>query len=455
MVSAAAVDGVTSMKEEGDKDGLGLSLGERVRADFPILDQEAYPGKPLVYLDSAATSQKPKVVMDVLRDYYERDNANVHRGAHQLSIRATEAYEAAREKVGAFVNAETSREIVFTRGATEAINLVAQTWGLDNLAAGDEIVTTVMEHHSNMVPWQLLAERTGAVLKFAQIREDMSLDLDHMKSLITDKTKLVAVVHASNALGGVNPVSEIAEAAHAVGAKVLVDGCQSVPNMPVDVQTLGVDWLVASGHKMCGPTGIGFLWGRMSVLETMRPWQGGGEMIDQVYFDHSTFAEPPARFEAGTPAIAQAVGLGAACDYLSSIGMENGAAYEHEMSKYLWERLSEVEGLDFYGPPPNASGDNRNPLLAFNSRDVHAHDLSFFMDQEGVAIRAGHHCTQALHRQLGAAGSLRASLYIYNTKDDVDQFIEALRSTLDMFKAMDGDGGGAGGGLVGGEPSIF
>ncbi|CAM9248356.1 unnamed protein product [Ectocarpus sp. 4 AP-2014] len=466
MVSAAAVDGVASMKEEGDKGGLGLSLGERVRADFPILDQEAYPGKPLVYLDSAATSQKPRVVMDVLRDYYERDNANVHRGAHQLSIRATEAYEAAREKVGAFVNAETSREIVFTRGATEAINLVAQTWGLDNLAAGDEIVTTVMEHHSNMVPWQarLLAERTGAVLKFAQIREDMSLDLDHMKSLITDKTKLVAVVHASNALGGVNPVSEIAEAAHAVGAKVLVDGCQSVPNMPVDVQTLGVDWLVASGHKMCGPTGIGFLWGRMSVLETMRPWQGGGEMIDQVYFDHSTFAEPPARFEAGTPAIAQAVGLGAACDYLSSIGMENVAAYEHEMSKYLWERLSEVEGLDFYGPPPNASGDNRNPLLAFNSRDVHAHDLSFFMDQaslfsfflfEGVAIRAGHHCTQALHRQLGAAGSLRASLYIYNTKDDVDQFIEALRSTLDMFKAMGGDGGGAGGGLVGGEPSIF
>eukprot|EP00752_Nemacystus_decipiens_P002008 g1928.t1 len=449
MVSATVGAGPSSATGER-----GSSLGERLRPDFPILDQEAYPGKPLVYLDSAATSQKPQVVIDALRDYYERDNANVHRGAHLLSIRATEAYEAAREKVGAFVNAETSREIVFTGGATEGINLVAQTWGLDNLGEGDEIVTTVMEHHSNMVPWQLLAKRTGAVLKFAQIREDMSLDLDHMKSLITEKTKLVTLVHVSNALGAVNPVEEIAEAAHAVGAKVLVDGCQSVPNMPVDVQTLGADWLVASGHKMCGPTGIGFLWGRMSVLETMHPWQGGGEMIDQVHFTHSTFAEPPARFEAGTPAIAQAVGLGAACDYLSSVGMENIAAYEHEMAKYLWERLSKVERLDLLGPPPNASGDNRNPLLAFNSRDVHAHDLSFFMDQEGVAIRAGHHCTQALHRQLGAAGSLRASLYLYNTKDDVDRFIEALQSTLDMFEAM-GDGGGIGGGLVGGEPSIF
>lgn len=446
----SAVDKVAAAASAAKEGAVGSSLGDRLRADFPILDQEAYPGKPLVYLDSAATSQKPRAVVEALRKYYEEDNANVHRGAHLLSIRATEAYEAAREKVGAFINAETAREVVFTRGATEAINLIAQTWGLDNIKAGDEIVTTVMEHHSNMVPWQMLAERTGAVLKYAQIKGDMSLDVEHMKSLITPKTKLVTMVHASNSLGCINPVEEIAAVAHAVGAKVLVDGCQSVPNMPVDVQTLGADWLVASGHKMCGPTGIGFLWGRMDVLQTMPPWQGGGEMIDQVYFTHSTFAEPPARFEAGTPAIAQAVGLGAACDYLSAVGMENIAAYEHEMALYLWERLSAIEGLDLYGPPPNATGSNRNPLLAFNSRDVHAHDLSFFIDQEGVAIRAGHHCTQALHRQLGAAGSLRASLYLYNTKEDVDCFIEALTSTLEMFKGMEG-----GAGLVNGEPSLF
>lgn len=411
-------------------------MGERIRGDFPILDQDAYEGKPLLYLDSAATSQKPRVVLEALKDYYEQDNANVHRGAHLLSVRATESYEAAREKVASLVHAETSREIVFTSGATEAINLVAQTWGMDNLKEGDEIVTSVMEHHSNMVPWQLLAERTGCVLKFAHIKEDMSLDVEHLKSLITEKTKLVTIVHASNALGCVNPVTEIAEAAHAVGAKVLVDGCQSVPNMPIDVKTLGADWLVASGHKMCGPTGIGFLWGRMDVLETMRPWKGGGEMINEVFFTHSTFAEPPSRFEAGTPAIAQAVGLGAACDYLSSLGMDNIQAYEHELSAYLWERLSEVPGLDLYGPPANESGDNRNPLVAFNSREVHANDLSFFLDQEGVAVRAGHHCTQALHRELGAAGSLRASLYIYNTKADVDSFIEALESTLEFFRGI-------------------
>ncbi|KAG5175367.1 cysteine desulfurase [Tribonema minus] len=424
----------------------GLSLGEKVRGDFPILNQEAYPGKPLVYLDSAATSQKPASVIATLDQYYTEYNSNVHRGAHSLSIRSTEAYEAARDKVRTFINAEDRKEIVFTRGATEAINLVAYSWGDANINAGDEIVLTVMEHHSNMVPWQLLAARRGATLKFARLNADMSLDMDHYLSLLGPRTKLVACVHASNALGCINPVRAMADAAHAVGARILVDACQSVPTMRVDVQQLGVDWLVASGHKMCGPTGIGFLYGRLELLRSMAPWQGGGEMIDEVFFDHSTFAEPPSRFEAGTPAIAQAIGLGAAVDYLSAIGMDAIEAYEHELAVYLWDRVAALPAeLTLYGPPPNAAGDNRNPLLAFNARAAHAHDLSFFIDQEGVAVRAGHHCTQALHRSLGAAGSIRASCYLYNTRADVDAFVVALEASL----AFLGGEGGAGGGDFG------
>ncbi|CAM9220506.1 unnamed protein product, partial [Phaeothamnion confervicola] len=417
----AAPERYVSSAAPSPKDAV-LSLGERVRGDFPILSTEAYAGKPLIYLDSAATSQKPRAVLAALDDYYERCNANVHRGAHALSARATEAYEAARDKVARFINARERSEIVFTRGATEAINLVANAWGAEHVKRGDEIVLTEMEHHSNLVPWQMLAERSGAVLRFARLADDQSLDMEHMASLIGPRTKLVAMVHASNTLGCVNPVQEVVALARKHGARVLLDGCQSVPNMPVDVQLLGVDWLAASGHKMCGPTGIGFLWGRMDLMrDEMRPWQGGGEMIDEVFYERSTFAPPPARFEAGTPAIAQAVGLGAACDYLSSIGMTEIAAYEHGLGEHLWRRLAAIDGLTLYGPPPlalaasgNDGGNDRNALVAFNSAAVHAHDLSFFLDQEGVAVRAGHHCTQPLHRKLGAAGSLRASCYFYN-----------------------------------------
>jgi cysteine desulfurase/selenocysteine lyase len=417
------------------------SLGSRVRADFPlILSGRTDEGRPITYLDSAATSHKPRAVLEALQDYYSHRNSNVHRGAHTLSVRSTEAYEAARDKIKAFVNARDRREIVFTRGATEAINLVANTWGDVNIQAGDEIVLTVMEHHSNLVPWQMLARRKGAVLRFAKLTPGQTLDMDHFRSLLGPRTKLVSFVHASNTLGCVNPVKQIVEEAHRVGAAVLLDACQSVPNMPVDVRDLGVDFLVASGHKMCGPTGIGFLYGRLNMLEDMPPWQGGGEMIDVVTYDAVTFAPPPSRFEAGTPAIAQAVGLGAACDYLTSVGMENVAAHEHTLAKYLWQRLSEFDDLQLYGPPPNESGDNRTPLVAFNSKSVHASDLSFFMDQEGVAVRAGHHCTQPLHGLFGAAGSLRASCYLYNTLEDIDILVEAMTSSLEFLQEAPLDG---------------
>jgi len=411
-----------------------------IRQDFPALFQEAYPGKPLIYLDSAATSQKPRAVLEALQSYYARDNANVHRGAHALAARATEAYEAARDKVQHFINAERREEIVWTRGATEAINLVANTWGEQNIGEGDEIILSKMEHHSNLVPWQLLAQRKRAVLKFIDLTPDERLDLDHFRSLLSDRTKLVALVHASNALGCVNPVAEVAAAARARGARVLLDACQSVPTQPVDVRALGADWLVASGHKMCGPTGVGFLWGRHEVLAAMPPWQGGGEMIDDVFFEHSTFAPPPARFEAGTPAIAQVVGLGAAVDYLQGIGMANIERHERALCRRLFDRLAEVPGLRVYGPAPDADGGGRNALAAFNVGGVHASDLAFFLDQEGVAVRAGHHCTQPLHRELGAKGSCRASLYFYNTVEEVDVFAEKLKESLELL----GGGGAAG-----------
>lgn len=306
-------------------------LGPAIRADFPLLEQQVHDGVPLVYLDSAATSQKPAVVLEAMARHQERDNANVHRGAHALSVRSTDAYEAARDKVAAFVGAASRDEVVFTSGATEAINLVAQTWGRANLGEGDEVVLSVAEHHSNIVPWQLLAAERGVVLRYARLNATEQLDLPHLLTLLGPRTKLVAVQHVSNVLGAVAPVGEIVAAAQGVGARVLLDACQSVPHMPVDVGRLGVDFLVASGHKMCGPTGVGFLWGRGEVLEGMPPWQGGGEMIDQVSVDGSTFLPPPARFEAGTPAITQAIGLGAACDYLRTLGMEAVEEYEHEL----------------------------------------------------------------------------------------------------------------------------
>lgn len=407
-------------------------LADEVRADFPILHQQVN-GQPLVYLDNAATSQKPQAVLDAMTHYYEADNANVHRGVHALSARATEAYEGARDKVAAFVNAASRDEIVFTRNASEAINLVAYAWGLSELAPGDEILLSVMEHHSNLVPWQLIAKRTGAVLKHVPLSETQGFDLEAFKQLVNDKTKLVAVNHISNTLGCINPVQEIVEIAHKYGAKVLIDACQSVPHMPVDVQAIGCDWLVASGHKMCGPTGAGFLYGRLDVLNAMPPFMGGGEMIQDVFLDRSTYAELPHKFEAGTPAIAEAVVLGAAVDYLNKVGMDRIADYEHQLTAHLYDRLSEVPQLNLYGPKPAADGTGRAAIATFTVNGVHAQDLSTFLDQSGVAIRSGHHCTQPLHTILGVDSTARASLYFYNTPAEIDTFIKSLKETIDFF----------------------
>lgn len=411
------------------------TLAARVRSDFPILDQEVN-GKPLVYLDNAATSQKPTAVLQALQDYYQGFNANVHRGVHALSARATEAYEAARDKVAAFINAASRDEIVYTRNASEAINLVAYAWGMNTLQPGDEIILTVMEHHSNLVPWQLVSQRTGAVLKFVGLTETQEFDLEQFKSLISDKTKLVSIVHVSNTLGCINPVHEIIPIAHHYGAKVLLDACQSVPHMPIDVQALDCDWLVASGHKMCAPTGIGFLYGKLDLLRSMPPFLGGGEMIADVFLDHSTYADLPHKFEAGTPAIGEAIALGAAVDYLSSVGMGKINAYEEELTLYLFQKLAQVPEVQLYGPLPNATANNRAALASFTTGEVHPNDLSALLDQEGIAIRTGHHCTQPLHRVLGVNSTARASLYFYNTREEIDAFIVALRETIDFFGRM-------------------
>jgi len=413
------------------------TLAAHYRSDFPILAQEVH-GKPLVYLDNAATSQKPKAVLDALRWYYERDNSNVHRGVHTLSARATDAYEGARDKVAAFVNAKYREEIIYTRNASEAINLVAYAWGLNTLKAGDEIILTVMEHHSNLIPWQIIAQRTGAVLKFVELNAEQSFDLEHYKSLLSDKTKLVAVAHVSNTLGCVNPVKEIAALAHQHGAKVLIDACQSLPHMAVDVQDIDCDWLVGSGHKMCAPTGIGFLYGKRDLLRAMPPFLGGGEMIADVFLDHSTYADVPHKFEAGTPAIAEAIALGAAVDYLTNIGMENIHAYEQELTLYLFEQLNQIPEVTVYGPQPNADASNRAALASFTTGSVHPHDLSTILDQAGIAIRAGHHCTQPLHRVINAQSTARASLYFYNTKEEIDTFIQSLKEAIEFFGSIFG-----------------
>jgi cysteine desulfurase / selenocysteine lyase len=411
------------------------TLADKVRADFPILHQEVN-GKPLVYLDNAATSQKPLFVLNILRDYYEQYNANVHRGAHSLSAKATDAYEAARDKIAQFINAASRQEIIYTRNASEAINLVAYSWGMNNLQPGDEIILSVMEHHSNIVPWQIVAQRTGAVLKFVELTPEGSFDFSQFQNLISEKTKLVAVCHVSNTLGCINPVAEIAAIAHRYGAKFLVDACQSLPHSPVDVQQINCDWLVASGHKMCAPTGIGFLYGKLELLESMPPFFGGGEMIADVYLDHSTYAELPHKFEAGTPAIAEAIALGAAVDYLSNIGMDKIHAYEAELTAYLFQKLAEIPEIQVYGPQPNAEGEGRAALAAFTAADVHPNDLSTLLDQEGVAIRSGHHCTQPLHRYLGLPGTARVSLSFYNTRAEIDIFIKALKETLEFFASF-------------------
>jgi cysteine desulfurase/selenocysteine lyase len=411
------------------------TIADRVREDFPILQQEIHD-QPLIYFDNAATSQKPKAVLDALINYYQKDNANVHRGAHTLSGRATDAYEGARDKVAKFINAAHREEIVYTRNASEAINLVAYSWGLTNLNKGDEIILSVMEHHSNIVPWQIIAQKTGAVIKYVELTATEEFDLEHYKSLLSSRTKLVAIVHVSNTLGCINPVEEIVNLAHQYGAKVLIDACQSVPHMPIDVQAIACDWLVASGHKMCAPTGIGFLYGQKELLTEMSPFLGGGEMISEVYFDYSTYGELPHKFEAGTPAIGEAIALGAAVDYLTNIGMDKIHAYEEELIAYLFKKLAEIANLRIYGPKPSIDGKGRAALAAFNVAGIHASDLATLLDHEGIAIRSGHHCTQPLHRLFNASGSARASLYFYNTREEIDRFIIALKDTIDFFSGM-------------------
>ncbi|KAJ1420937.1 Pyridoxal phosphate-dependent transferase, major domain [Sesbania bispinosa] len=394
------------------------SLGHSTRPHFPILHQEVN-GSKLVYLDNAATSQKPTAVLKALQNYYEAYNSNVHRGIHSLSAKATDEYESARRKVAAFINASDSREIVFTRNATEAINLVAHSWGLSNLKKEDEL------------------KKLGLFLKFVKLNQDEVPDIDKLKEMLSKKTKIVVVHHVSNVLASVLPIRDIAHWAHDVGAKVLVDACQSVPHMVVDVQSLNVDFLVASSHKMCGPTGIGFLYGKIDLLSSMPPFLGGGEMISDVYFDHSTYAEPPSRFEAGTPAIGEAIGLGAAIDYLSGIGMQTIHDYEVELGRYLYERLLSVPNIRIYGPVPSEKVE-RAALCSFNVENLHPTDLATFLDQQhGVAIRSGHHCAQPLHRDiLRVNASARASLYFYNTKEDVDNFVQALHDTVNFFNSF-------------------
>jgi cysteine desulfurase/selenocysteine lyase len=386
-------------------------------------------GKPLVYLDSAATSQKPRVVLEALRRYYEEYNANVHRGLYRIAEQATLAYEEARAKVARFLGARPE-EVVFTRGTTESVNLVAYAYGDAFVQEGDEILLTEMEHHSNLVPWQRLAERRGARLRFLRVRSDGTLDLDPLDRLLSERTRLVAITHQSNVLGTINPVRYVADRAHAVGAVVLVDGAQSVPHMPVRVADLGCDFLAFSGHKMCGPTGIGVLWGRAEVLDRMPPFHGGGEMIERVELERSTYKAPPHRFEAGTPNIADAIALGVAVDYLEGVGMEAVREHEKSLVRYLLAQLREVDGVRVYGPQ---DPEVRGGAVAFTVEGVHPHDVAQVLDGEGVCVRAGHHCAQPLHRALGVAATTRASVYLYNTPEDVDALVRGLERVRRFF----------------------
>ena len=397
---------------------------EQVRRDFPALNQHMH-GKPLVYLDNAATSQKPRQVIDAVTRHYEENNANVHRAIYELGERATAAYESARQKVAEFINAEDWRSIVFTRGTTEGINLVAYAWGRHNLGPGDEVLITEMEHHSNIIPWQLLARDTGATLRYIPIREDHTLDLENLEQYITNRTRLVAVVHQSNVFGTVNPVGDIVRQAREAGALVLVDGAQSVPHFPVDVQALGADFLAFSGHKMLGPTGVGVLYARTELLEAMEPFLGGGEMISMVTMQEATWNQLPWKFEAGTPNIAQAVGLGAAIDYLNQLGMDRIAHYGEQLTRYARQVLSRIPGLTIYGHAPTSSS-----ALPFNIDGIHPHDLAQLLDQEGIAVRAGHHCAQPLMRSLGVPATTRASFYFYNTPAEIDRLAEGIEKAV-------------------------
>ena len=400
---------------------------ESIKKDFPVLNQ-IVNDEPLVYLDNAATTQKPLKVLAAIKDYYENDNANVHRGVHTLAERATEKYEAAREKVRQFINAKSTKEVLFTRGTTTSINWVAQFAG-QILKTGDEIVISIMEHHSNIVPWQEVAKKTGAILKFVYLK-DGQLDMDNLRKKITNQTKFVSIAHVSNVLGTINPVEEITKIAHEHGAYMVVDGAQSTPHMAIDLQKMDVDFFAFSGHKMMGPTGIGVLYGKEELLNQFEPVEFGGEMIDFVYESHSTWTELPWKFEAGTPNIAGAIALGAAIDYIQELGIDQIHQHEIELIDYLMPKLQEIEGLKIYGPKDNVK---RGGLIAFNIEGLHPHDVATALDMEGVAVRAGHHCAQPLLNYLETPATARASFYLYNTKADCDKLVEALKKTKEFF----------------------
>ncbi len=400
-----------------------------IRRDFPIFARTVH-GKPLFYLDNAATTQRPQAVIDAIMGYYCRYNANVHRAVHTLSHEASVAYEEAHKKAAKFINARSWKEIVFTRNATEALNLVAYAWGLHNLHPGDEVVVTIMEHHSNLVPWQMLRELRKIQLKFLDVTDEGRLKLDDLSQLLTKRTKLVGVIYASNVLGTINPVGEIVAEAKRIGAVTVIDAAQAAPHMPINVQELGCDFLAVSGHKMLGPTGIGFLYGRRELLEAMHPFLHGGDMISTVTTESVTFNELPWKFEAGTPNIAGGIGLGAAIDYLSALGLENIYAHEQKILEYALAKLSQIAGLEIYGPKETK---DRLAVISFNLEGVHPHDVAGVLDEAGIAVRSGHHCAQPLMSRLGMDNTARASFYIYNSEDDVDALVEALRTVQKLF----------------------
>lgn len=406
----------------------GLNVAA-IREDFPIL-QQTVNGKPLIYLDSAATSQKPESVIQAMDEYYRKYNANVHRGVYALAEEATARYEGARKKIQKFINAKSYREIVYTRNTTESINLVAYAWGRKNIHAGDEIVTTLLEHHSNIVPWQLLAQEKNAALKFIDVDENGFLRGEQIETLITEKTKLVAATMASNVTGTLTPIQQIIDRAHAVGAICVVDAAQSVPHMPVDVQQLGVDFLAFSGHKMLGPF-VGILYGKRALLEAMDPFLGGGDMIREVFMDHSTWNELPWKFEAGTPAIMEGIAMGAAIDYLNALGMDNVRAHERALAAYALDQMKDLDGIRMLGP---LEADQRGGVIAFSIPDVHPHDVAQIFDREGICVRAGHHCAMPLHEHYGLAATTRASFYVYNVPEEIDQLVETLAKVRQIFK---------------------
>lgn len=400
----------------------------KLRADFPIL-QRTVNGKPLIYFDNAASSQKPKQVVESIVNYYYQHHANVHRGAHTLSVEATDLYEAARLKLAKFLNAPDPNSVIFTRNTTEAMNLIAYSWGMSNLTANDEIIIDYAEHHANIIPWHFVAQKTGAVIKAIKLTKEQRLDLDHFESLLSNKTKVVSIAHMSNVLGVIHPIKQLANKAHEVGAIMIADGAQAAPHVPVDVQDLEVDFYTLSGHKMCGPTGAGALWGKAELLRSMPPFLGGGEMIRKVSIASSSYADIPNRFEAGTPNISEVIALGAAVDYLESIGMQAIMDHDQHLTRYALEKLKKLDGIELYGP----EGSDRGGIIPFNITGVHPHDVATALDQEGIAVRAGHHCAQPLMKELGVQSTARASFYFYNTEAEVDSFVSALEKTRDFF----------------------